>query len=90
MGITKIRKDLVAFAEYNLYQLIVPFWFERMVDEENGGYHAEIDSLGKVHDEEERGVVTSARILWTASAIYNFNKEKRYLEYAERAFDYLV
>jgi mannobiose 2-epimerase len=69
---------------------IMSFWSENAVDDENGGFQGAINGYGKVVKNATKGAVLNARILWTFSAVYNYTKNKKYLQMAERAFDYFV
>ena len=53
-----------------LQQNILPFWMERMVDRENGGFYGRIDGQGQLHPQAEKGAILNARILWAFSAAY--------------------
>ena len=49
---------------------ILPFWIDKMVDHENGGFYGRIDGYGNLHADAEKGGILNARILWTFSAAY--------------------
>jgi mannobiose 2-epimerase len=53
-----------------LTQNILPFWTDRMVDHEHGGFYGRIDGQGVLHPEAEKGAILNARILWSFSAAY--------------------
>ena len=69
---------------------ILPFWLEKMQDNENGGFYGRIDGSGVLHPDAEKGAILNARILWTFSAAYRVLEKKELLEAATRAKDYLV
>ena len=69
---------------------ILPFWLEKMQDNENGGFYGRIDGSGVLHPDAEKGAILNARILWTFSAAYRVLEKKELLEVATRAKDYLV
>ena len=77
---------------------ILPFWMEKMVDREHGGFYGRIDGHGQLHPEAEKGAILNARILWTFSAAYRVMREvsgeseevREYLEMATRAKDYIL
>lgn len=68
---------------------ILPYWINKMQDNENGGFYGSIDGLEKLHPESNKGVVLNARILWTFSAAYRLFKDEAYLAMAQRAYDYI-
>ena len=78
---TAVRNEL----EKNL----VPFWLERAVDAEHGGFIGQMSNDGTIDPEAPKGLILNARILWTFSALYRFNKDPRCQKMARRAFDYL-
>jgi mannobiose 2-epimerase len=72
-----------------LTENILPYWINRMVDEENGGFYGRIDGREQLHKQANKGVVLNARILWTFSAAYRIEKNPQYLAIAERAYQYI-
>jgi len=72
-----------------LVENILPYWIEKAVDNENGGFYGRIDGDEQVHPTAGKGIVLNARILWTFSAAYRLEKNPEYLKIAERAFDYI-
>ena len=69
---------------------ILPFWIDKMVDHENGGFYGRIDGHGNLHADAEKGGILNARILWTFSATYRVLGKSEYLEMATRAKDYII
>ena len=69
---------------------ILPFWLEKMQDNENGGFYGRIDGYNQLHPDAEKGAILNARILWTFSAAYRVLEKEKLLEAATRAKDYLV
>jgi mannobiose 2-epimerase len=69
---------------------ILDFWIKNAVDKEHGGFVGSINGDGKILKNANKGAILNARILWSFSAAYRFCKEKKYLEMADRAFNYLV
>ena len=77
---------------------ILPFWLDRMVDYEQGGFYGRIDGSGVLHPDAEKGAILNARILWSFSAAYRVLskvqsskfKVQSYLEAATRAKDYFI
>ena len=69
---------------------ILPFWLNKMIDNEHGGFYGRIDGSGKLHPDAEKGAILNARILWSFSAAYRVLQKEEYLEAATRAKDYLI
>ena len=73
-----------------LTENILPFWIEKMQDQEHGGFYGRIDGRMQLHPEAEKGAILNARILWSFSAAYRVLRKPEYLEMASRAKDYIV
>lgn len=84
--ISKLKNEL----NNELIQNILPFWLTKMPDQEHGGFHGRINGEGKLIKNSSKGAVLNARILWTFSAAYRMLGDKRYLEAANRAKQYLA
>ena len=69
---------------------ILPFWLNKMIDHEHGGFYGRIDGKGQLHPEAEKGAILNARILWSFSAAYRVLQKEEYLEAATRAKDYFL
>ncbi|HIZ02595.1 MAG TPA: AGE family epimerase/isomerase [Candidatus Bacteroides merdipullorum] len=69
---------------------ILPFWMNKMIDSENGGFYGRITGREKLMPEAEKGAILNARILWTFSAAYRLLKKPEYLETATRAKRYII
>jgi N-acyl-D-glucosamine 2-epimerase len=79
---TEVRNELT--------QNILPFWMNKMADDQNGGFYGHIDGTGEVHPNADKGCVMNARILWTFSAACRVLGINEYLPYATRAKDYIL
>jgi mannobiose 2-epimerase len=82
--------NLKSEVESELVKNILPFWSEKMIDSENGGFFGRIEGNGKVHPLSDKGCVLNSRILWTFSSAFRVMKNPDYLEIAERSKDYLL
>jgi len=69
---------------------ILPYWMERTIDNEHGGFYGRIDGENQLHPKTDKGSILNARILWTFSAAYNQFRNPQYLEIADRAFAYFI
>ena len=61
-----------------------------MQDKEYDGFYGRIDGENKLYKKANKGAILNARLLWTFSAAYRVLKDERYLETAQRAFDYII
>lgn len=68
---------------------ILPFWINKMADNENGGFYGQIDGNGQLHPQANKGAVLNTRILWTFSAAYRIFGEEQFRETATRAYEYI-
>lgn len=68
---------------------LIPFWLERSVDSEYGGFIGQMTNDGRIDPKAPKGLILNARILWTFSALYRFNKDNRCLDLTRRAYDCL-
>lgn len=69
---------------------ILPFWMNKAIDHENGGFLGCIDGHDQPHPYAEKGAILNARILWAFSAAYRVLHRKEYLDAATRARDYIL
>ncbi len=72
-----------------LEENIFPFWLDKMVDQENGGFYGKINGRGIVENEASKSVILNARILWTFSKAFRVIGRRDYKVMADRAFDYI-
>lgn len=69
---------------------ILPFWMNKMEDNEQGGFYGQITGEDELRPEASKGAILNARILWTFSAAYRLLKRPEYLTTATRAKRYLI
>ena len=69
---------------------ILRFWFDKMQDDENGGFYGQMTGRGQLIKEADKGAILNARILWSFSAAYRVLGNKEYLEAATRAKEYFI
>jgi mannobiose 2-epimerase len=67
---------------------LIPFWLERSVDSQYGGFIGQMSNDGTIDPRAPKGLILNARLLWTFSALYRFNKDNRCRDMAGRAYDY--
>lgn len=82
--------ELAIEAQKVLEDNILPFWMDRMPDNEHGGFYGRIDSCNMLHSEADKGAILNARILWTFSAAYRVLHKPEYMDMAHRALRYFL
>jgi mannobiose 2-epimerase len=82
--LTSLRAEL----EAELVERILPFWMQRTVDEQHGGYVGLIYEDGTVLADAPKSSILNARILWTFSAAYSALGRDDIRAAARRAFEY--
>ena len=82
--------NLRAEAQSLLEENILPFWANRMVDYEHGGFYGRIDGHNILYPEAEKGAVLNARILWTFASACRILHRMPYRILAARAMDYIL
>jgi mannobiose 2-epimerase len=87
---TSIPKKLSESARAELTGNILPFWMKRMTDEKNGGFYGRINGEAQLVENEDKGGILNARILWSFSAAFNHLGNQDYKEMARRAKDYAL
>jgi len=85
-----MKRAVSELIEVQLVELdkILNYWINNAIDKENGGFYGKILSSGIKVKDASKGAILNGRILWTFSAGYNFTKNVKYLETADRAFNY--
>jgi mannobiose 2-epimerase len=68
---------------------ILPYWMEKMKDEQNGGFYGRMSGNEQLMPQANKGAVLNARILWAFAAAYLRTGNEAYRQtaaYAERYF----
>ena len=89
MNKTDKIERLKAFAEKELHENILPFWKEKTMDSENGGFYGSLSNTSVPDSSASKGLILNARILWTFSSAYQLTQDTADKEMATRAFEYL-
>jgi len=72
---------------------MLPFWLDKSIDGQYGGYLTRIDENGNVNAGMNKMIITQTRMLWGFSALKDFAPEKYAgeTEYAARqGYDFLI
>lgn len=73
----------------HLEKNLIPFW-NKLKDEENGGFYGYVGSDGKPDTKSVKGVILNSRILWFYSTAYQLLKKPELLEMADHAYKFLT
>lgn len=84
--ITTLKQEM----HHTLTTNILPYWMNRMVDEQHGGFYGRITGTEQLMPEADKGAILHARILWTYAAAYRLLQKEEYLTMATRAKRYLI
>ena len=90
MSMVERLPALSAAAERELREDILPFWAQRTVDKEQGGFYGLITNDLQIETSAPKGSVLNTRILWTFSAVSRIWPDQLYRETAERAYAYVL
>lgn len=82
------KMDSLEFRK-ELTEHIIPFW-NRLKDDENGGFTGFMDSALNIDKNGEKGVILHSRILWFYSNAYLLLKDESLLDYAKHAYCFLT
>ncbi len=86
----KLRLSFRQEVEQEARQNILPFWMEKTIDRQNGGFYGEISANGMVNPFAPKGGILHSRILWTFSHAHHLYKDALYLEFARHAYRFLA
>lgn len=83
-------KALAAYYRHHLLNDIMPFWDERVIDKDYGGYLNGFDRFGNITDYRKYGWFIG-RNIYIYSALYNYiEKRQEWLNAAQAGYDFLV
>ncbi len=86
----QIAKDYIPKLEKNLTENIVPFWYNKSIDRQNGGYTINFGPNGEARGPGTKMIVSQARTVWLFSRLARAGyKQKEYLDAAEHGFRFL-
>ncbi|HZH71913.1 MAG TPA: AGE family epimerase/isomerase [Mariniphaga sp.] len=78
-------------AENHLVNELLPFWMQRMIDSENGGYITHFDEQGNDTGEDEKSLIAQTRCLYTLSSAHRAGYgEGKLAAMAEYGVDFLL
>lgn len=71
-----------------LTERIIPFW-NRLRDDENGGFYGSMDNSLNVDKKADKGVILTSRILWFYSSCYRTLGDEQLLDNARHEYEFL-
>lgn len=75
----------------NLENGIIPFWMERAIDTEHGGYRTNFNEKGEALDMPEKYLNTQARLLWSFSRFLRaYPDRKEFRKMADAGADFII
>ena len=75
---TDLKQELGAITQY---------WKDFSVDNENGGFIGQRDHYNKMIPNASKGIILNARVLWSFSAIANYDENYDLNPLMERSFN---
>ncbi|HYG20831.1 MAG TPA: AGE family epimerase/isomerase [Ohtaekwangia sp.] len=86
-----LRKEM----GHDLLNNVLPYWMEKMVDHDRGGFYGRRDGYDALDPQAEKGIILNARILWTFSHAARVLAETGvnaapYIVIADRAYHYII
>ncbi|WP_236973523.1 AGE family epimerase/isomerase [Membranihabitans maritimus] len=77
--------------ENHLYDELLPFWTDRIIDKENGGYNTHFDENGEDTGEDEKSLIAQTRCLYTLSSALRSGYDKGNIDQLVRhGIDFMV
>jgi len=83
--LTLIRES----ARYELFNNLIPYWFDHTMDEKQGGFFGRINHDNLPEKDAPKGVILNTRILWTFSSVHRQFDSMESEILAKRACDYV-
>ena len=87
------NNDVIDFqkaVKKELTENLIPFWVQHSLDHEHGGFIGRMTQDFKIESGAPKGLILNSRILWTFSALYQWQQKPVFLEMAQRAYEYLL
>src|SRR5258708_365159 len=88
----KTKAEYALELKNELVQKILPYWYDRAIDHQNGGYILSDDAAKKAPPATEKQLVTQTRMIWGFSHAHlkGLSDTKRnYLQAAEQGYRFL-
>jgi mannobiose 2-epimerase len=83
--------SMLSEIEHHLNEELLPFWLDRCLDRENGGFITHFDKNGNDTGDNEKSLISQTRTIYTMSSAYRSCYGKpQMLEYAQQGVDFLI
>ncbi len=88
----KTKSQLVPVDELlkELKENIFPYWINKMVDPEYGGFYGKRDGHDVLEKNAPKAIILNTRILWTFSKAARTFNDPTYFQVADRAYHYII
>lgn len=73
-----------------LKENIFPYWMNKMVDDEHGGFYGKRNGHDALELNAPKAIILNTRILWTFANAGRTFSDQQYFEIADRAYDYIA
>ena len=89
---SKAKSTIVPIEElvHELKQNVFPYWINKMVDPERGGFYGKRDGHDVLEVNAPKAIILNTRILWTFSNAARTFADPAYFKMADRAYAYLI
>lgn len=88
------KEELIKYRDLALFHLkdeLLPFWTNRMIDRENGGYITHFDQDGNDTGEDEKSLIAQSRCLYTISSACRAGYDTgNYMVMAKHGADFMI
>lgn len=71
-------------------QSLLNWWMLHIPDKNNGGFYGEINQVNIPQIDQPNGLVLQSRLLWTFATTFANTGEKKYLDFADAVYNYLI
>jgi mannobiose 2-epimerase len=83
--------SMLSEIEEHLNEELLPFWLDRCLDKENGGFITHFDKNGYDTGDNEKSLISQTRTIYTMSSAYRSPYgTSQMLEYAKQGVDFLI
>ena len=73
-----MNRQLLGFYEEQLFESILPFWFQKAIDREYGGFYTCFSNDGAKLLSKDKYVWSQGRFIWLLSKLTEIDKQRRY------------
>ena len=82
-------RELLQFYEKQLFEQVMPFWLERAIDQEYGGFYTCFTNDGKALLSKDKYVWSQGRFIWVLSKLAELSGDPMYLRLAKPGVEFL-